>query len=407
MRGAVGELQVAFEGVRGTIETGNPVSSALAGLEAQLVNVEQFSAIVEVVHGPSGNALTSVTDRVRGLLAEVRGPIDEAVAATDRVLGELDGIATGIEEQIDTSRSVRADAAVRDVTLAVAANAIFAPRDGNRPETDVMANAITRGHSLSTAADIGRAADVLDVDEFNRMRDRVRAALLGNTLERIKDICGRIVGLARRIQFEAAARGEPVPDTSSPCTLFGNPEALQAFIDTQQSDTTVADEPPDTSVDSTTTTTESVDDADERTRRELLELAAGAYEPSPDYLAAIWSVGENVVRAEANGVIAVDESGTVVGQLDILYTVTDPLGENAQMFAAEYAFGKSRVVVDGDRLTFSSPSTLSASQNGRVYGTWEPIIDGVIDPATGELVLTGLFTEPPLDTATFVREPPT
>lgn len=66
------------------------------------------------------------------------------------------------------------------------------------------------------------------------MRDRVHAALLDRSLERIGEICGRIVGAARRLQLDAAAAGQAPPDASTPCSLFGDPEALQALIDAER-----------------------------------------------------------------------------------------------------------------------------------------------------------------------------
>lgn len=101
------------------------------------------------------------------------------------------------------------------------------------------------------------------------MRDRVRAAVLGRTLERIEGLCGQLVGALRRAALEAAAAGDPPPDSSSPCTTYGNPAALQALIDAERAESgtpttsttappgappstvasEVADEPPSVDVD--------------------------------------------------------------------------------------------------------------------------------------------------------------
>lgn len=410
VRGVVGDLEDAVVQVQGVLETGNPISAAISTVEDRLEEVEAIAGVVEIVHGPTSGAIGSVTDRVRGLLAQAQAPLDEALENTNTVLAEINGLAVDLDTQIDTGRTVRADTAIRDAALVTATQVIFAPQS-DRPDVDVMADAITRGHSRDTAEDIGRAGQVLDIGEFNSMRDRVHAALLGNTLERIADICGRIIGEARRIQLAAAESGEPVPDTSSPCGLFRNPEALQGFIDSQRTTTTVVADQPDSSVDgTTTTTTESVEDEEERTRRELIEQAAGAYEVAPALDAALSALAEQgsstISNVSSHGVVILDSDGDVSGDLGFSYTITETFLDEPPVtivIGVQNEFSPTAVAVDGDLLVFTASSSMTAEWNGEQYIDIEPQVTGVFDPAAGEVVVSGVFFTNEGDDIKFTR----
>lgn len=237
MKEAVEDLRGAVEQARAALDGGIPLTAALGEIGDKLDRLDRYADLASLIDGKAGRAIGSVGGRVRAVVDELQRPIDEAIGAADGALGELDGLIDGIDGQLEAGRTVRADAAVREAAGATLER-IFAPRgEGAAPEIDVVADAVARGHSRSLVQNVGVAIGELDPAEFNRMRDRVHAAMLGRSLERIGDICGRLVGAARRAQLDAAARGEPARDTSTPCTLFGNPEALQAMIDAQNAET--------------------------------------------------------------------------------------------------------------------------------------------------------------------------
>lgn len=242
MKAAVEDLRNGVEQARAALDGGVPLTAVLGDIGDRLDRLDQYADLASLIDGKAGQAIGSVSGRVRGVVDKLQRPLDEAIGAADGALGELDGLIDGIDEQLEAGRSIRADAAVREAAGATLER-IFAPRgEGSPPEVDVVADAIARGHSRSLVQNVGVAIGELDPAEFDRMRDRVHAAMLGRSLERIGDICGRLVGAARRAQLAAAASGQPVADTSTPCTLFGNPEALQALIDAQNAENTRTDD---------------------------------------------------------------------------------------------------------------------------------------------------------------------
>jgi hypothetical protein len=238
MKAAVEDLRGAVEQARAALDGGVPLTAVLGDIGDKLDRLDRYADLASLIDGKAGQAIASAGGRVRAVVDNLQRPIDEAIGAADGALGELDGLIDGIDEQLQAGRTVRADAAVREAAGATLER-IFTPRgEGAPPEVDIVADAVARGHNRSLVQNVGVAIGELDPAEFNRMRDRVHAAMLGRSLERIGDICGRLIGAARRAQLDAAASGEPTPDTSTPCTLFGNPEALQAMIDAQNTETT-------------------------------------------------------------------------------------------------------------------------------------------------------------------------
>ena len=169
-------------------------------------------------------------------LDRLEAPIQEAAGAAANVIGQLDELTNGIDDGLESTRTVRADAALEQAADQLFERVFTPGGRGGTPEVDVVADAIARDTLTATQRSVGVAIGAIDPSDFRRMRERVHAAMLGRSLERIGEICGRLTGAAQRLQLEAAASGEPASDTSTPCTRFGDPEALQAYIDSQNAE---------------------------------------------------------------------------------------------------------------------------------------------------------------------------
>jgi hypothetical protein len=227
VQGAIADLKSAIGSVQTAIASGNPAAALLGELNEKLAKVERVGALTSLVSGRAGQNISKLVERARGLVAPIEGAIDDAVALGDGAIGALDDLSDSLSEQTDAQRSPRAglDVALSEEPLIEKIAAVA----GASPAAEVAAGLIARQAAR-------RAAEQSDQPrvELRRMRDRVHAAILGGTLERIADICGRAVGLTRRIQLQAAEADDPIPDTSNPCTMYGNPEALQALIDAER-----------------------------------------------------------------------------------------------------------------------------------------------------------------------------
>ena len=230
---AIGDLKSAISSAQTAIATGNPAAALLDQVNDKLAKVERAGALTSLVSGRAGANISELVGRVRGALAPLEGAIDDAVAIGDDAIAGLDALSDALSEQSDASRSPRGglDVAVGDGSLIEKVAAVA----GASPTVDVAADLIARQATRRAAEQTGK----LKV-ELRRMRDRVHAAMLTNTLERIGDLCNRATGLARRIQQRALEAGEPAPDTSTPCTMYGNAEALQALIDAERAEATAA-----------------------------------------------------------------------------------------------------------------------------------------------------------------------
>ncbi len=230
---AIEDVRDAFEQARTAIEGGNPINNLVADLRGKLDRLDRYAALGGLLNGPLGRTLGNISNVARAELDKVEAATSEAVGAARTVIGELDSLTGGIGEGLEATRTVRADAALEQAADAML-DRIFAPRGGGSPDRDVIADALARDALTPLQANVGVALGAIDPTDFRRMRDRVHAAMLGRSLERIGKICGRLAGAARRIQLDATAAGDPTPNTSTPCTLFGDPEKLQAFVDSQQ-----------------------------------------------------------------------------------------------------------------------------------------------------------------------------
>lgn len=235
-RAAVEDLKGAFDQARVALEGGNPVTALVADARAKLDRVERLAQIGSLVNGEFGRRLNGLTATVRTELDKVDQGVEEALGATNVALGELGAVTTGIDESLAESRRARADLAAEEAVRSTL-DRIWTPR-GEQPERDVLADAIARDALTAAQRNAGVAAGVIEPGEFRNMRDRVQAAMLGRSLERIGEICGRLVGALRRAQLDAAEEGDPAPTATTPCTLFGDPETLQEFLDAERSNAT-------------------------------------------------------------------------------------------------------------------------------------------------------------------------
>ena len=250
---AIEDLRAGFEKARVALEGGNPISVVIGDLRAKLDKLDRYARVGGLINGNVGATLGGVSKWAGDALDRLEAPIQEAAGAANDVIDQLDGLTAGIDDGLEATRTVRADEAVEAAAEALFERVFPPGGQGGSAEVDVVADAIARDNLTATQRSVGVAIGAIDPSDFRRMRERVHAALLGRSLERIGEICGRLVGAAQRIELEAAANGEPVPDTSTPCTLFGDPEALQAYIDSQNAE-------PD--ADQTTTTVAAGDRSD-------------------------------------------------------------------------------------------------------------------------------------------------
>jgi hypothetical protein len=304
---AIEDLRDGFEKARIALEGGNPVSAVIGELRAKLDKLDRYAQVGGLINGNVGATLGGVSKWAGDALDRLEAPIDEAAGAANEVIGQLDGLTTGIDDGLESTRTVRADAALEQAADELFER-VFAPGGrGATPEVDVVADAIARDSLTPVQRSVGVAIGAIDPSDFRRMRERVHAALLGRSLERIGEICGRLPGAAQRIQLEAAANGEPAPDTSTPCTLFGNPEALQAFIDSQNTE-------PD--ADQTTTTVAAGDGSDgviDPAERDVDGEYTGAMDGEAFEFDGTESVIENEVRLTVvDGTVGVMEGSLVV-----------------------------------------------------------------------------------------------
>lgn len=227
MREAVQDLQTKLQAVQQAVESGNPVAGLLDEIESKAAEVERFGEIAGVLSGAAGRRIQGLADGIRARVAPVREALGEAAGAIGEISNELSEADALLEEAAApaaprASLDVAPDGGTLLDDLAAAA--------GANPAVSAAATVIAR-QAFQRA---GEEPRTIERQRFNRMRDRVQAAMLDRTLERIAGICGRLVGAARRAQLEAAAAGDAAPDTSTPCTLFGNPDALQALIDAER-----------------------------------------------------------------------------------------------------------------------------------------------------------------------------
>lgn len=235
---AIDDVRGAFERAKAAIEGGNPITDLVGELQGRLDDLDRFAELGGLINGNLGRQLGNISAAARRELDRVEAAVDEAAGAAESAIGELDAVTAGIDEGLESGRSVRADAALEQAAADLV-DRVFAPGGSSAPpEIDVIADALARDALTPAQENVGVAVGVIDPGEFRRMRDRVHAAMLGRSLERIGEICGRLVGAARRAQLDAAAAGQSAPDTSSPCTLFGDPQALQDFIDAERAATT-------------------------------------------------------------------------------------------------------------------------------------------------------------------------
>jgi len=224
VKSAIGDLQSTISAAQTAIATGNPAAALLGEINEKLAKVERAGALTSLVSGRAGANISKLAERVRGALAPLEGAIDDVVGVGDDAIAELEALSDALSEQSDAPRSPRAglDVALGDEPMIDK----IATVAGASPTVDVAADLIARQVARHAAGQSGQPQV-----QLRRMRDRVHAAILGGSLERIADICGRAVGLARRVQQRALEAGELIVDTSNPCTMYGNPEALQALID--------------------------------------------------------------------------------------------------------------------------------------------------------------------------------
>lgn len=236
LRDTVTELQTAVRQAQTALEGGNPVADALADVQAKLADVEGYGELIGLISGPTGNAIGSITGRVRRVVDQLQGPIDQARDAAGQMITELDGFVVAVDAQITPARTPRGGLDIPPDATASPDQFTTIPQPG--PAGDAIADATAR-RSIRDGGliDPTTGAPITSAD-LNRMIERVHAARLGNTLERIGQLCGRITGAQRRAQLDAAATGTPPPVTASnPCTWYGNADALQALIDSNGFDT--------------------------------------------------------------------------------------------------------------------------------------------------------------------------
>ncbi len=248
-RNTVERLRTDLEVVRDAVQSGNPVAAAIEELRGRLDRLDEAAQLTGMISGDAGEALQSIGDRVRGELDRLQRPLDEAAGATDEIINELGSLSTQLSDALMSNRRPVADQALERASELLV-NRLAAP-NSNQPGRDALANAIARNQLSAAERNVGVATGEIDPSEFRRMRDRIRAAMLGNTLERITDICGQLVGAARRRALDAGTGA----GGSNPCELFRDPAALQAFLDGQRGTTTVPTTAATTTIAPTTTTT--------------------------------------------------------------------------------------------------------------------------------------------------------
>lgn len=299
VRSAVQDLRERVAAVQTAIASGNPVAALTDEIEQKVAKLEEFSDIAGMISGKAGADIRSLGARVRRTIAPIRESLDEAAGAAGQVIAELDSVDSALERRIETERSPRAGIDVGLDEQSVIGQ--LAAPGGEHPSVDVISDIVARQATRIAATQTTEARV-----ELRRMRDRVQASLLGRSLERIGEICGRIAGVARRAQLEAVAAGDPPPSTSTECTHYGNPDALQALIDAERAEQ--SDEPDTTDVTEPTEPTDEIATGDppgggggeleitefEYTAADIaLEAGAGYYNPR-----LVFSVSGDTVRVD-------------------------------------------------------------------------------------------------------------
>ena len=276
------------------------------------------------------------------------GALDDASGAADEALAQLDELSSALGAQLDEERRPRGglDVALEEGSLVEKIAAV----SGAAPAVDVISDVIARQAERRSEAQRGRAKV-----EFARMRDRVQAAVLGQSLERIGDICNRLVGAARRVQLDAAATGSPVPDTSTPCTIYSNPEELQALIDAERA-AQEAEENSTTTVESAEEVAEQPDDGETDGG-----IEPGAYTILDSGALAEFDLtvigDELVISVTGDGLTA---EGTFVWQYGISYVNEDLVCTSTEVYSIGGAVAGTEVV----SVPMDATSNLSATLEG-------------------------------------------
>lgn len=238
VRDGFGKLQTALEG-------GNPVAIFVEDLQDKVDKIRAAGQVMSMLSGSAGAGIIAKADAVQAIINDANSATALASEANGEVVSALDGAIETLGSHITTKRRPRAAGDVLTGLLVdELAERIFTP-GGEVPVEDIVADVIARGFDPNLVRNIGVALGEIDPALLATMRERVRAQLLADKLERIAEICGRASG-SGHAQAVAALDGEsPVPEPTL-CALFRNPEALQRFITkmTQRPETTPSDAEP-------------------------------------------------------------------------------------------------------------------------------------------------------------------
>jgi len=229
IRGALSDVRDRFGQLQAVLEGGNPISIAAADLQREVDRLRSAGAVISLLSGPAGAELQRKAEAVQGLIDQVTGATAEAAAASQEALDTLDSAIGSLDQHIESPRRARAAAdLLAEEAVDAVLDTIFTP-GGETPAEDVVADAIARGIDRNLVQNVGVALGELDPDELRTMRERIRAQLLRDRLDRIAAQCGRFTGDSLRATLDALRDGSAPPE-SAPCPLFQNPERLEEFI---------------------------------------------------------------------------------------------------------------------------------------------------------------------------------
>lgn len=229
LRRSLGEIRSTLDGVRTAIENGNPLSGVVAEANDRLAGLNRVAGFGELIGGRPGRQLASLTQRLNGLVDQLDAPNQRTTGDINGLLEQLDNVTARVDDQLDKGRWIRTGAALQELggmaleeAIAQIEGRINGSGAGDSAFVSAISNAIVR--ERAGRDDLPPLAPA----ELQSMRDRVEAALLGRSTERIGSLCGRLAG-------EALRRGDP--DVAPPaCSIYGDPEELQRVLDAARSE---------------------------------------------------------------------------------------------------------------------------------------------------------------------------